>query len=288
MRIILKWTLRILGAVISLVLIGLAVVWFLIGSDLDRRFDVEGTTVLVPDDPSSIAEGGRLARLRGCNGGCHGDGSRGQVFFDFFDGTRVVAPNIRRVAREWSSQDFERLVRHGVRPNGTSVVGIMPSSMLAHLTDEDLGAIIAFLRSEDSGEGESRPSRFGPVARVMLLGFKQDIGSILAADEVADHTVLEPLDDEALERGRYLAKTVCTECHGDDLRGMPSEQIPTLAISVAYTEEQFVRLMREGIPIGGRELNLMADVATGRFAEFTDAEIHDLHLYLQTLASSAD
>ena len=288
MKLILRWTLRILGALVSVIIIGLTVVWFLIGADLDREFDAEGAPVHVPDDPSIVAEGGRLAKLRGCNGGCHGDGSRGQVFFEFFDGTRVVAPNIRRVASEWSTEDFERLVRHGVRPDGTSVVGIMPSSMLSHLTDEDLGAIIAFLRSEDVGEGESRNSRFGPVARVLLLTIKQDLDSILAADDVADNAPLEPLGNEQLEHGRYLAMTVCTECHGDDLLGMVTEQIPSLAITVAYSEEQFAVLMREGIPIGDRELGLMAEVAIGRFAHFTDVEIHDLHQYLRTLAPSAN
>jgi hypothetical protein len=38
--------------------------------------------------------------------------------------------------------------------------------------------------------------------------------------------------------------------------------------------------MREGVPIGGRDLELMDDVARGRFVHFTDEEVGDLFAYL--------
>jgi cytochrome c553 len=80
--------------------------------------------------------------------------------------------------------------------------------------------------------------------------------------------------------------TVCTECHGDDLRGTLDGSTPSLAISAAYSREDFGKLMRTGEPVGGRELELMKDVALGRFAHFTEPEIDDLHAYLTTLAAS--
>ena len=46
--------------------------------------------------------------------------------------------------------------------------------------------------------------------------------------------------------------------------------------------------MREGIGLGGRELGLMREVAIGRFAHFTEAEVDALYAYLRTLAAQPD
>jgi hypothetical protein len=70
-----------------------------------------------------------------------------------------------------------------------------------------------------------------------------------------------------------------------DLRGSEAATAPNLALVVAYTLEDFKRLMREGVPIGDRELGLMKDVAIGRFSHFTDEEIEALHSYLVTLVN---
>lgn len=45
---------------------------------------------------------------------------------------------------------------------------------------------------------------------------------------------------------------------------------PDLLIMAAYDEAAFRRLMREGIAIGNRELQIMSPVARGRFVHFTD------------------
>jgi mono/diheme cytochrome c family protein len=122
----------------------------------------------------------------------------------------------------------------------------------------------------------------------MLLYFKQLVGSILAAEMIADASTGTGLPEQpALERGRYLAGTICTECHGADLRGAEDGSSPSLAIAISYSYENFYTLMHEGTPIGGRELDLMAQVTQSRFKYFTDSEISALHEYLQTLVSTA-
>lgn len=75
-------------------------------------------------------------------------------------------------------------------------------------------------------------------------------------------------------------------CHGGDLRGSPDGSTPALAIAAAYTLDEFARLMSTGVALGDRELDLMARVARGRFAHFTDDEVAAVHAYLQTLASA--
>jgi mono/diheme cytochrome c family protein len=281
----LKWLLIGLGGIVGIALLGVAVIYVLLGSDLRRTFDVAGNTITVPGDMASIAEGERLTRLRGCNNGCHGKTTTGGVLFELPDGTRVVAPDLPRAVREYSIEDLERLIRHGVKPDGTSVILVMPSEMFYNLSDKDLGSIIAFLKSQEPGEVELPGTIVGPLGRLLLFFFKQMVGTVLAA-EVIDHDAprIDSSTQGPLTHGRYLALTVCSECHGSDLRGAPDGSAPNLMVAASYSIENFEILMRTGVPIGDRELDLMASVAVRRFSNFTDEEIGALHTYLKSFS----
>ena len=82
-------------------------------------------------------------------------------------------------------------------------------------------------------------------------------------------------------RGRYLAATICSECHGVDLQG--GGATPPLTMVRAYDENEFRHLLRTGEARGGRPLGLMAKVARSRFSHLDDAEMAALHSYLKTL-----
>jgi mono/diheme cytochrome c family protein len=288
LRSVIKWLAVGLGGIAVFALIGVGIVWVVVGRDLSRRFEVCGSEITVPADAVSISEGARLARLRGCNGGCHGDTAGGSVFFEMFDGTRLIAPDLGGLAAEYSAADLEGVIRHGVRPDGSGVVVAMPSEMFQHLNDADLGKIIAFVREQPPGEVELPSTRYGPVARLMLLQLKQRYDALLAA-ELIDHDAprVAASGEDPLVRGRYLALSVCTECHGADLRGIADDGTPDLAIVTAYSSKDFHTLMRTGVPLGGRKLGMMADVALSRFAYFTNEEIEDVYRYLRTLAGTS-
>ena len=286
LKTILKWLLFVFAGIVGIALLGVAAVFVVIGHDLSRTFDVAATEIVVPDDDASIVEGERLARLRGCYNGCHGETINGGVLIELPDGTSVVTPDLALVAQKYSNGDLERLIRHGVRPDGTSVNLIMPSAMLYHLSDKDLGALIAFLRLQSPGDTPLPDTRIGPLARLLLMYYKNLTGTILAAEQI-DHDLprISPAPDVPGAHGRYLAMTACTECHGTNLRGAPDGSAPTLAVVAAYSIDNFRTLMRTGVPVGGRQLDLMAIVAVSRFAHFTDVEVDALHVYLQTLAA---
>jgi cytochrome c553 len=286
-RKVLRWIGISFGGIVGLALLGTTIVYIVIGTDLSKTFDVPLTEVAVPVDCASYAEGQRLARTRGCFNGCHGDTVTGDVFFEVPDGTVLVSPDLAAAAKKYSAAELERIIRHGVRPDGTSVLLPMPSEMFYNLSDVDVGSIIGFLQSQTPREEPLPQTYFGPLARVMLLLFKQDTGTILAAESI-DHDLarLDASPGDPEEYGKYLAMTSCTECHGPELRGWPDDNVPSLAIVAAYSLEDFTTLLRTGEPIGDRELDLMAEVATQRFSHFTGQEIAALHAYLRTLASS--
>lgn len=278
----LKWTGFVLLGLAALAATGVLGIYIVMGRDLATRYEIAGEELAVPSDAASIEEGQRLAQLRGCSGGCHGRTTEGRTLIELFDGTRVVAPDLARVAARYSTAELERAIRHGVRPDGTSVIRVMPSEMLSTLTDRDLGLIIAYLRSEPEGTETLPEQRFGPLARLLGFHFKRQFGSVMAAD-VIEHEQRPPPDPgDGAEFGRYLADTVCSECHGNDLRGSPDGSTPGLAVVMAYPRDDFEVLMRTGKALGDRELGLMGDVARSRFVRFTDEEITALHGYLHS------
>lgn len=276
MRRVLKWLGIGLGAIFGLAVLAATYVWFAGGRIINEIFEQPHSTFVADPASADVEEGKRAALLRGCFDGCHGEAMAGNVWFDNLLMGSVVAPDLTRTFAELSDQELDRVIRHGVRTDGKSTL-IMPSSMLHHLSDADLNNIIAFVRSAEPTDGPPMDMRPGLVARFFILKF----GFRPHASKIGDDAPWLEDDDP---HGKYLAVTICTECHGMDLRGQEAAQAPNLALVIAYSLADFKRLMREGIAIGDRELELMKQVSIGRFQHFTDAEIESLHAYLVTLA----
>lgn len=276
-----KWAAILIAGLLALLLIALAVLYFLSERLIDRERIAEGTAVAIPTDPQALAEGERLANITGCNG-CHAPDLGGQVFFDGgLIMARLVAPNLTTLFRDTSIEDLERAVRKGIGVDGRTLAA-MPSGMYRNLSDEHLGRIFAWIRTVPVVERDHPRRWIGPLARVGLLAGELE----LDADVVARLGMGNPDPDLGEEQalGSYLAHIACTECHGHDLTG--NLDIPNLAVARAYTPEEFTHLMRTGEALGGRELNLMSSVARSRFRHFTDAEIRALHGYLVRFAES--
>jgi cytochrome c553 len=287
-RRILKWSGLALLALFGLVLLAVLAIHINMGRDIAATFAVDGERIAVPSNAASIEEGRRQAQLRGCFQGCHGRAAEGAVMIRLFDGTRVVAPDLGHIAARYSVEELERAIRRGVKPDGTSVLRIMPSEMLSTLSDEDLGMIIAWLRTQPDHSDELPDSRYGPVARIMGFVFKRQFGTVLAAEAIAQEQLASHRMSASISRGRYLAETVCRECHGNDLHGAPDGSTSSLSIVTALSRDDFDTLMHEGVAMGGRELGLMAAVSRSRFTHFTEGEISALYNYLNSVDSWFD
>ncbi len=277
MRRILKWGAVTVAGLVGLVLLAVATVYVASEIVLRRSYDVPLEAIAVPTDSASIAEGRRLATIRGCYNGCHGTGLDGTEFWDQPWIARLVAPNLTQVAAQHSDAELERIIRDGVRPDGRSTWG-MPSASFYHLSDPDVGAIIAFIRSQPLTDGPATEVEVRLLARIGVL-----TGEFPPQAQVIEHgapRLDERTRSDTLAFGAYLARTICSECHGLDLRGDPRSPTPTLAIAAAYSREEFIRLMRTGVALGGRDLGLMSDVSRRRFVHMTDDELHALHAFL--------
>jgi mono/diheme cytochrome c family protein len=278
MKFLLRIFLSGMAACLVLAVLALAYVYMASEHQLHRQYQAPLTALALPTDAASIAEGKRLARLRGCYGGCHGKTLEGRVWEDSLLGGRVVAPDLTRVARELPPEALVRTVREGVRPNGESVWD-MPSNMMFHLADEDIARIIAFIRGEAALNGLPRELAYGLLQRWEIVrgnypSMREEIEKLGRPQRMPDRA--DPVDF-----GRYLARTICSECHGPAFQGQ--EGSPNLHVMAqAYSPEHFATLMRTGIAVGNRKLGLMSQVARSRFAYFSDDEIAAVYAFLRS------
>ena len=256
-----------------------------LGSELRLR-DIDSPPAFDADIPTTaeaVARGEHVARIRGCFG-CHGQHLEGRVFTEQWPWVeRAVAPNLAAFAREHSTATINAAIRHGVGHDGRALWS-MPSYNWKHLSDEDLVALIAYLRSVDVMQTNLPSAKLGLRARWRIaIGESQHM-----ADWVGMVPELRYQDhaDRAMRFGEYLAMTMCNECHGLDLRGAinPDGTAPDLAVLAAYSDEDFRELMSTGTAIGGRgDLFLMSLIARDRFPALTEEELVSLLTYLRTV-----
>ena len=129
-------------------------------------------------------------------------------------GTNLTRGAGGRVAA-WKDDDWVRAIRHGVGPDSRGLL-LMPAEEYTHLSDEDLGAVIAYLKTVPAVNRERPLTALGPVSRVLLT-----VGKMYLPPEKIDHNKTQPTTVVAAanaEFGRYLAAG-CTGCHGPNYSG---------------------------------------------------------------------
>jgi cytochrome c553 len=219
---------------------------------------------------ANIQEGMRLAVIRGCTD-CHGKNLTGGDFHG------LHTPNLTTLSKQYSDNDLERAIRQAIRPDGTSVYS-MTSDTYQYLSDIDLSHIIVYLRSIDQVPED--PFSLSP-------SFQYRIGVILERHQPVVDSILNQAPpkftpgNNAEKLGKYLAYSVCGECHGADLKGYTGFS-PNLLTTLAYQRLDFNMLMTEGMGLGERNLGLMSISSRERFSLFSDDELSALFTYFQS------
>ena len=236
------------------------------------------TTLVASTDPGAVARGLKVAKLNGCHD-CHGDKLEGRLFHDEMPIIKAWGPNLSRLLAEQSDADFDRAVRHGVAGDGRRL-WMMPSSAFAHLTDQEMADLMAYLRSYKPTGVKQPRFQVGHIGRLgVLLGkFKSEAATI----EETGGLKLEDLGPQHAV-GRQVARG-CIECHGQTLKGAAFLKSPDLDMAASYDPEDFEKLLRTGVAAGDRKLGLMSAVGPARFNALSKQEIMALHGYLKARA----
>jgi mono/diheme cytochrome c family protein len=273
-----------LGGLIALALLVAGIMYAVGGSRLARTYDVELANLTVPSDSAAVAHGAHVMRTNGCND-CHGESLEGKVIIDA-PPFRVVASNLTRgrggVGGSYSDSDWDRSIRHGVKPDGRPVV-IMPSAAFHELSDDDAAALIAYVKSVPPADNELPKTEIRTIGRLM---------SAVADPSFEVRTTRPPRASAPAraateEYGTYLTSGTCAYCHGATLRGAKppnpeSPPAPDLANAGAWTREQFIDFARSGMRPDGSAVdqNFMPISLT---AQMPDDDLAAIHLRLSKL-----
>ena len=151
MKRLLKWTAIGLAAAAGVAL--LAAVAMMLATDmrLAKSYTVAVAPPAIASDPAAIEQGRHLAEVY-CTR-CHGEKLEGGPFFADASLGLVDAPNLTQgsggVGAAYADGDWARAIRHGIRPDGKPLF-IMPSGDFQHFGEDDLAALIAYLKPRAS------------------------------------------------------------------------------------------------------------------------------------------
>ncbi len=275
----------------GLLVLAVVVLYFIGTAKVNKTYEIPVETVSIPTDATAIQRGQHLATVLICTR-CHSENLAGKVDFAVPGMLTIPTPNLTAgaggVGSFYADADWVRAIRHGVGHDGRALF-IMPSKSFYYLSDEDLGAIIAYIKSLPPVDNEL------PERRIEFLGRLMDGAGMFppyAVDQI-NHTGPRPAAPEpgvTVAYGEYLTHT-CTECHGTNLNGAPfgppGEEVLTPNLTpggelASWSEEGFFTTLRTGLTPSSRSLKA-EDMPWPYFGQMSDEELRAVWLYLQSL-----
>ena len=251
-------------------------------------------SVTVPTDAASIERGKHLTTVLCME--CHSDDLGGQVgWLNFGPLGGANTPNLTSgkggIGGQFTDEDFVRVLRHGVKPDGTSVF-VMPATDFYYLSDQDLGDVIAYVKSAppvDRG-GDAQNVHLSFFGNVMYGAGA--LGNLLRASQIdqANRPVNIPEPAVSAAYGEYLVNiNGCRDCHGTQLSGGKTPQpgsplAPNLTPAgdlSTWKESDFLQALHSGVtPTGMLPPQFMP---WGYKGKMTDDELDAIFMYLQSL-----
>ncbi len=282
----------VLGSLVGLILLSVVGLYFVGSSRINKVYDLPSSGIVMPTDPESIARGGHIVETT-CIG-CHGADLGGIESFINIDGIASAdAANLTAgeggLGSIYSDEDFVRAIRHGVSQDGTGNF-MPPVPSFQYMSDEDLGAVIAYIRTVPPVDHQTSAFQAQPMGYIL---FGAGMFGDLPAEVVTHQNNINAIEPGiTLEYGEYrLRVSACQDCHGMDLAGgaYPDPSVTALVPNLTpggelagWTEEQFITTLRTGVTPSGHEINpeLMPLEEAG---QLTDDELKAIFLYLQSL-----
>lgn len=295
----LKWVGSFLSGFLALISIGLLILAMIGYSKLNQHYDNPIADVQVAGTAAQIARGEKLANI--CVS-CHTPGIElplsGSNFgekFEFPPVGTLYAPNLTPSGNiaDWTDGEVIRAIREGVDKDGRSLL-VMPSANFRFMSDEDVQALVAYLRSQPA-TGEPTPdTHFNLLGAIFM-----NLADFRVVQQPVGH-VTAPLQTDTLAYGKYLVDVIgCRDCHGSQLAGKVESGQPgpppgpnLTKIVPQWTEEDFMAFFNTGRLPDGSEvpiLTLKSGFSEPRMpwpvvrAVATDDELEAMYTYLHNL-----
>ena len=265
---------------------------------LNQQYANPVADIQVARTEAQIARGQQLAHI--CMS-CHSpgfelplSGSNFAYKFDFPPVGTLYAPNLTPGGDidDWTDGEVIRAIREGIHKNGRSLL-IMPSNIARNLSDEDVQAIVAYLRSQPPTGGPTPANQFNLLGALFM-----NLSDFRTAQSPVGSVTAPP--PGTVEYGKYMVDILgCRECHGDQLQGKVETGQPgpppgpnLTQIVPQWTEEEFMTFFNKGqLPNGGTvpTLTLPSGFSEPRMpwpefrAAATDDELRAMYAYLSGL-----
>ncbi len=209
---------------------------------------------------------------------------------------KVTAPNITQDKEtgigKWSDGDIKKLLRKGLKPDGTAIATIMPTGFYEIITSKDMNAIVAYLRT------------IKPIKNKVpdpIYKMKQ-VRQIFPG---ASRRYREAMFSDRIKHGFYLATIGhCMECHTPMVRGrhdwakdlgrggfefpgpwgvsVSRNITPSKSKGIgAWSEAQIKTAITTGVDKDGKHLK--PPMGYSYYAKMTDLDIADIIAYLRTV-----
>lgn len=222
--------------------------------------------------------------------------------FGTFYGTNITPDPTHGIGR-WTDRELINGIRLGVRPDGSVMSPVMPYPAFNGMSDEDVTALVAYLRTLPAVARENQSHKLSiPLSSVGNHLWRWLFFSPIVASRQAPKA--------GIERGHYISEHVahCQECHtprtlwgtldrSRDLagnpRGIDGEATPNITPDLEtgvgkWSEEEMVSLLKSGfLPNMDNVQGLMAlvieGVPEGGYKDMSDADAQAVTQYLKSV-----
>lgn len=294
---ILKWT----GSILLVLILGISLtVW----SRQDMTFDGPYPEIKATTDSTVIARGKELifgpAHCADCHSSVNADSLlllgqdvplSGGFAFNLPIGTiytRNITPDSATGIGRYTDRQIARALRYGIGADGRAMFDFMP---FHNTSDEDLTAIISFLRAQKAVSKEIPENSFNLVGKTIKAFLIKPVGP-------TGEVPVAVKRDSSTQYGKYLSMNVanCSGCHtnrdmmtgaytgemfagGLEMDGLVTPNLTTDSSSRIYTwsERQFIQRFREGKKIP------QSPMPWNSFKNMSDDDLKAIYRYLKTL-----
>jgi mono/diheme cytochrome c family protein len=292
MKRLLKWTLRLVAAIVLLIGGLIGYIYYASGREMAKTYTVSVPPLTIPTDAASLARGKYIVERRSMCVECHNQDLGGKIVDDNFPMGRLVSANLTRgrggIGSTYSDEDLARALLHGVRKDGHSVI-FMPSADF-RFNESDAGAIIAYIRSMPPVDRELPTMTIGPMARALGLFTSFPLAPASHIDHATAKFEPTPSSSDPAAEGRSIvASAGCYGCHGPTLvggGGPPPGAANITPVGIGtWTEKDFFTALRqhkrpngttidEGMPLG--------------YGQMSDDDLHKIFSYLKTVPPAGE
>jgi mono/diheme cytochrome c family protein len=237
-------------------------------------------------------------------GNCHIQREKGKPLLDrglsggmVFDEApfKAYAPNITPDPEtgigKWTDAQLARAIREGIRPDGSVIGPPMPIMFYRGISDDDLAAIVAYLRAQ-------APVKHAVPKSEYRMKLPPDYGPAIKAK------VMAPSAKDAVNYGAYLAGPLghCMDCHTPWVKGIPDMKrigaggnpfkgpwgvsvsknlTPHETGLKSWSDAEIARAIQQGVSKEGKPLN--PPMAYNWYRNINNEDMRALTAYLRSL-----